>query len=117
MADYTKAELQEVTDVWDDILLDFDQKKKRHYLGLTVPHDAAPRVMLTVRRIVGTVLKADGREIEWCKVHDSKAATPLVDVGQVRVGMCQRYSLLPSEGLERCVFKSKLLIDLSGDTQ
>ncbi len=53
---YTKAELQEVADVWSDILLDFDQRKKRHYLGLTVPHPAAPRVMLTVRRIVEQVM-------------------------------------------------------------
>ena len=56
MTDFTEAELQEVADVWDDILLDFDQQKKRHYLGLTVPHDAAPRVMLTVRRIVAAAL-------------------------------------------------------------
>ena len=59
MSRYTKAELLEVADVWDKILLDFDQAKKRHYLGLTVPHPAAPRVMLTVRRIVEEMVTED----------------------------------------------------------
>lgn len=51
--DYTEAELREVADVWDNVMLDFDQTKERHYLGLTIPHPAAPRIMLTIRRIVG----------------------------------------------------------------
>lgn len=54
---YTQTELQEVADVWDDILLGFDGHHQRHYLGLTVSHPAAPRVMLTVRRIVEQIVK------------------------------------------------------------
>ncbi len=61
-AHYTQAELQEVADVWDNILLDFDQTKKVHYLGLTVPHKAAPRVMLTVRHIVAAALSRGDTE-------------------------------------------------------
>ena len=60
---YTKAELQEVAKVWDDILLGFDGHHQRHYLGLTIPHPAAPRVMLTVRRIVERVVSEATDEV------------------------------------------------------
>ncbi len=51
------------------------------------------------------------QRLDWCKVHDSKAATPLVNMGKMgKVGMCQHYSLSPSKELERCEFISAVLV-------
>lgn len=58
---------------------------------------------------------SETQKLDWCIKHDSKANTPLISMGVYKVGMCQQYSLTPSEGQERCEFVDATLT-IDGET-
>ena len=64
----TIEEVQEVSDAFEGMLLDYDQHRAKHYLGVSANHPAAPRVILTARKL-----------LEWA-IHN--ALEDAVDRGQ-----------------------------------